>query len=129
MSQRQDYIQKMELKKQARIEAGLVAERFPKVSGIIINMTYYHNAENPVLMQRKVNIFPNSHAYFNMECMIKGCENGGFNLKPIIRKQIKERKRSAKGKLICKGKNNDRVSSDHASISYEINIKYSRKSK
>jgi hypothetical protein len=119
----------MELKKQARIEAGLVAERFPKVSGIVINMTYYHNAENPVLMQRKVNVFPNSHAYFNMECMIKGCENGGFNLKPIINKQIKERKKSAKGKLVCKGKKNDRVSSDHASISYEINIKYSRKSK
>lgn len=128
MSQRQDYINKMELKKQARLDAGLVAERFPKVSGIVINMTYYHNAENPVLMQRKVNIFPNSHAYFNMECMIKGCENGGFNLKPIIRKQIKERKRSAKGTLTCKGKNNGRGTSDHASISYEINIKYSRKS-
>ena len=129
MSHRQDYINKIETKKQARFDAGLVADRFPKVSGIVINMTYYHNADNPVLMERTVNIFPNSHAYFNMDCMIKGCENGGFNLKPVITKQIKERKKSVKGTLACKGKSASRISSEHAKISYEINIKYAKGSK
>ena len=80
MSTRQNYIAKMETRKQAKIDAGLVSERFPTVAGIVIGMTYYHNAENPILMQRTVNIFPTSNAFFNMECMIKTCEGGGFDL-------------------------------------------------
>ncbi|MEN8264596.1 MAG: hypothetical protein ABFR82_14165, partial [Nitrospirota bacterium] len=79
MAHRQDYLKKMELKKQARLEAGILSDRYPKVSGLVINMTYYHNAENPVLMQRTVNVFPSSHAYFKMECMTKGCNEGGFD--------------------------------------------------
>ncbi len=126
MAHRQDYLKKMELKKQARLEAGLLSDRYPKVSGLVINMTYYHNAENPVLMHRKVNVFPSSHAYFKMECMTKGCNEGGYDLSSVISKQIKQKKKSLKGKMNCKGKNDD-VASDHASISYEISIKYNNK--
>lgn len=126
MAHRQDYLKKMELKKQARLEAGILSDRYPKVSGLVINMTYYHNAENPVLMQRTVNVFPSSYAYFKMECMTKSCNEGGFDLSSIISKQIKQKKKSMKGKMICKGKNAD-ISSDHASISYEISIKYNNK--
>ncbi len=126
MAHRQDYLKKMELKKQARLDAGVVSDRYPKISGIVINMTYYHNAENPVLMQRTVNVFPSSYAYFKMECMSKSCDNGGFDLSPVISKQIKQKKKSVKGKMICKGKNAD-TASDHASISYEISVKYSNK--
>ena len=117
----------MELKKQLRHDAGLVSERFPEVSGIVIHMTYYHNAENPVLMQRTVNVFPSSFAYFNMECMTKGCESGGFELTPLIAKNIKQHKKSLKGKMVCEGKNGD-IPPEHASIAYEINIKYNKKS-
>lgn len=123
MANRQDYIKKMEQKKQARVDAGLVSERYPKVSGIVILITYYHNAENPVLMKRTINVFPSSYAYFNMECMIKDCEKGGFDLTSVVNKQIKQQKKSVKGEMICKGKTNGKPS-DHASIAYEINIKY-----
>ncbi len=126
MAHRQDYLKKMELKKQARLDAGLVSDRYPKISGLVIYMTYYHNAENPVLMQRTVNVFPSSYAYFKMECMSKSCDNGGFDLSSVISKQIKQKKKSVKGKMICKGKNVD-IASDHASISYEISVKYSTK--
>jgi hypothetical protein len=126
MAHRQDYIKKMELKKQAKLSAGIMSNRFPKVSGMVINMTYFHKAENPVLMERTVNFYPSSAAYFNMECMIKGCEEGGFDLTRVVRKQIKENKKLLKGKMICKGKNGE-VSSEHSSIAYEINVKYSRK--
>jgi hypothetical protein len=115
----------MELKKQARTNAGIMSHRFPKVSGMVIHMTYYHKAENPVLMERTVNFYPNSFAYFNMECMIKGCEEGGFDLTRIVKKQIKDKKKLLKGKMICKGKNGE-VSSEHSSISYEINVKYGK---
>jgi hypothetical protein len=126
MAHRQDHIKKMEQKKQARVAAGLMSDRFPKVSGIVIHMTYFHKAENPVLMERTVNFFPTSNAYFNMECMIKGCEDGGFDLTRIVKKQIKDKKKVLKGKMVCKGKNGEN-SSEHSSIAYEINVKYNKK--
>ncbi|MCK5427700.1 MAG: hypothetical protein KAJ34_08395, partial [Thermodesulfovibrionia bacterium] len=104
------------------------SERFPKVSGIVIYMTYYHKAENPVLMKRTVNFFPTSYAYFKIECIVKGCEGGGFDLKRVVTGQIKNHKKLLKGEIICKGKNGDTVSC-HSNISYEINIKYNRSSK
>ncbi len=96
----------MELKKQSRIDAGIVSDKFPQVAGIVIQMTYYHNAENPLLMERTVNIFSSSYAYFKMDCMTKGCENGGYDLTAIIRKSIKQQKKTAKGEMVCKGVTN-----------------------
>ena len=124
MSYRQDYLEKIELKKQHRIAAGLVSECFPEVSDIAVHMTYFHKGANPILMVRKVNYWPSRHAYFNMDCMIKGCVDGGFDLTSVIAKRIKNHKKSEKGKLTCNGKS-DTLSSDHASVTYQINIKYS----
>jgi hypothetical protein len=123
MAHRQNYLVRMEQKKEDKIAAGLVSEHYPKVSGMVIHMTYYQKALNPVLMLRTVNFFPTSYAYFNMECMIKGCVDGGFDLTSIIDNLIKNHKKSAKGKMVCCGEN-DSLSPDHAHISYEISIKY-----
>ncbi|MBE0427015.1 MAG: hypothetical protein IBX72_10275 [Nitrospirae bacterium] len=123
MANRQNYTETMELNKQCRLAAGLISECFPEVSDIAIHMIYYQKAANPVLMVRDVNFWPSRHAYFNMECMIKGCINGGFDLTSVITEMIKTHKKSEKGKLICKGKS-DTFASDHASIAYHINIKY-----
>lgn len=129
MIQRQDHIKKMELKKQHRQDAGLVSERFPQVAGMVIHIIYYHKAENPVLMERTVNIFPSSYAYFNMECMSKDCVGGGYDLTQAINKNIKQQKKSFKGKMVCKGKNNGQKAPDHASIDYEVTITYLKKKK
>jgi hypothetical protein len=48
MAHRQDYIKKMELKKQARLAAGVMSDRFPKVSGMVIHMTYFQ--ATPILI-------------------------------------------------------------------------------
>lgn len=123
MTHRQEYIARMELNKKNRLAAGLVSDRFPEISGMVIQMTYYRKAPNPVLMVRTVNVFPTSYAYFNMGCMIKGCLNGGFDLTSVIAGLIKNHKKSGKGKMACKG-GNDSLASDHASISYEISVQY-----
>ncbi len=124
---RQASIEKKELKKKKQIAAGLVEEMFPTVSGITIQMKYVHTAIIPIVMDRTVNVFPSSYAYFHMDCLVKGCEEGGYNLTPVIKGMIKKRKRTGKGELKCSGKNSN-VPSDHALISYEINIKYGKKS-
>jgi hypothetical protein len=125
MVNRHKYAAKMDQKKQNRLIAGVVHERFPKISGIVINMTYYQPGAATVLMERMVNIYPSSDAYFKMECMIKGCDGGGFDLTPVIDNMAKTRKQIKKGSLACNG--NPDVAPDHASIDYEIVIQYNKR--
>jgi len=125
MAHKQNYVERMELNKQQKIISGLVSERFPEVSSIVIRMTYYHKAVNPVLMVRTVNVIPTSYAYFNMDCMIKDCVDGGFDLTSVITDMVKHHKKLEKGKLVCSGNGKDHaLASDHASITYEIKIQY-----
>ena len=121
------YAARMDQKKQNRLMAGLMSERFPQISGIVISMTYYQQGANPVLMERTVNVFPTSDAYFKMDCMIKGCEGGGFDLGPVIDAMAKTRKSSKKGALTCCGNANG--SESHGSIDYEIVIQYKKASR
>lgn len=123
MISRQNYTARIELKKKNRLTAGLVSERYPQVDAMVINMTYYQNASNPILMLRTINVLPRDYAYFKMDCMIKGCTDGGFDLTRVIADLIKNRKKSGSGTMICKGKN-DMIASGHASISYGISITY-----
>jgi hypothetical protein len=125
MAHRHNYLERMELNKQRRLAAGLVSECFPEVSDIIVHMTYFQNEINPVMMNRIVNFWPSQYAYFKMDCMIKGCIDGGFDLTAVISAMIKHHKKSEKGKLLCNG-NIDALASGHASIAYQINIKYNK---
>jgi hypothetical protein len=125
---RQNYVLKMELKKQINVAAGLVSDRFPSVSGIAIQMTYYHKSASPLLMVRTVNIFPTSYANFKMDCMVKGCKGGGLDLTAVIADMVKTHKKIRNGSLPCCG-TSDILSIDHARIEYETVIRYKRVSK
>jgi len=126
MAQRQNYAVKLDQLKQKKIAAGLVSERFPEVSGMVIQMTYFRKGLNPVLMLRTVNVFPTAYAYFNMDCMISGCIDGGFDLSPVIKEMVKKHTRLKKGSLVCNGENAD-LASDHARIDYEVTITFNKK--
>ncbi len=128
MTSKQNYMARMELNRQNRLATGALAERFPQVASMRIHMTYYQKGVNPVLMLRTINVQPPDSAYFNMDCLIKGCVDGGFDLTSIISKMVKARKKTAKGKLVCRGKT-DTSSADHASVDYEIEIHYGKKSR
>ena len=118
----------MELKRQNKFAAGLISEHFPEVSDIAIHMTYYQNGTNPLLMVRKINIFPTSFAYFKMDCMIKGCEGGGFDLTQAVKGMIKARTKVKKGSLDCRGKL-EAVDGGHARVEYEIAVRYKKSSR
>lgn len=123
MAHKQNYLEKMELNKQHRLESGLVSECFPGVSNIIIEMTYYLKGFQQASMVRTVNFWPSRHAYFNMECMIKDCDDGGFDLTSVIAMMVKKHEEKGTGELSCKGKINSRPS-QHARIEYTITIQY-----
>jgi len=109
---------------QQRLESGLISEHFPKVSSIVIDVTNSYGIINPITVLRTLNFWPNSYAYFNIECLSKGCLDGGFDLDKVVAMMIGSHKNSGEGELVCDGNN---LSSDHSNILYKINIRYKKK--
>jgi len=120
MTNHEKNVAKME-KKQRILETGLISEHFPKVSSIVINMTNYHKGINPVPIVRTCNFWPNSHAYFNIECLSKNCVDGGFDLDQVITMMIENHQNSGKGELVCDGSS---LPSDHSHINFKVTIQY-----
>jgi hypothetical protein len=119
MSSKQKNAERLE-RKQQKLDAGLISARYPGVASIVIAMNYYDRGSDTSCMQRTVNFFPGSAAYFLMECMGDKCIDGGFDLEPIIRTMVKGRLKSANGELVCRGSG----SSGHRRIDYKIVIQY-----
>ena len=108
---------------QQRLESGLVSEHFPKVSSIVVHVTNSYKGIIPEIILRTFNFWSNSYAYFNIECLSKGCRDGGFDLDQVITMMIRTHKKSKEGKLVCDG--ND-ISFDHSNIHYKIDIRYNK---
>lgn len=107
-------------RRQQKLDAGPLSARYPDVASIVIAMDYFKKGSGPAFMQRTVNFFPGSAAYFLMECMGERCVSGGFDFEPIIHTMVKGRVESAKGELLCPG--ND--ASGHRRVDYAIAIQY-----
>ena len=126
MRHRQSYKEKMEQERATLVAAGLVSEYHAGISSIVFHMTYYRSGVDAVLMKRTLSFSPADYAGFHLKCMEDGCINGGFDLAPVVAGLAKARKKSVKGKLFCHGTNH---AFGHASISYEVNIEYSKPAK
>jgi hypothetical protein len=126
MRYRQSYKEKLETERAALVATGLVSERYSGVSSIEFHMTYYQRGLHPVLMKRTLCFLPANYAGFHMKCMHEGCTDGGYDLAPVVAGLAKSRKKSAKGKIFCRGTNGI---PGHASIAYEVNIQYRKQAK
>jgi len=128
MALKQNYKEKLELKKNNMLAAGLVSERFPDVASIMFRMTYFQKTADPVLMTRTISFFPTNYACFHLECMREECTDGGFDLAPVVAGLVKKNKKTVSGKIVCNGKSEDLLRG-HASIAYEVSIQYNKSSK
>ena len=107
-------------KQQQRLDAGVVAARFPEVESIVISMMYNQKGLGKSL-PRTVHFFPGSSALFRINCLSKDCIDGGFDLTQVLTAMIGNRRKNAKGELICEGGG---ASADHSAIAYEVLIQY-----
>ena len=106
---------------QQRLEAGSVAEHFPEVVSIVINMTYNQRSIKSIL--RTCNFSPSSYAFFRVDCLNKDCVDGGFDLTQLITLMIRNHRSESKGALSCEG--ND-PSYAHSDIVYEVIIQFTQ---
>ena len=108
--------------KEKMLSSGLVSDRFPQLSSMVVHINHYdEQMAAPLFMERTINVFPASYAYFDISCPTEDCE-GVFNLLPVISGMVKARRKAAKGKMQCPG--NSTLPAGHASITYEIKIQY-----
>ena len=126
MNYRQSYKEKLELERASLLATGLVSEHYSGVSSIVLHMTYYQRGLQPVLMERTLSFLPAKYAGFHMKCMHEGCTDGGYDLAPVVAGLVKSCGKSIKGKLFCHG-TNDTIG--HASIAYEVNVRYHKQAK
>jgi hypothetical protein len=108
-----------ELKREV-LSAGLLAERFPAVSSIVVRMNYKRGRTSALL--RTVNFLPASPAFFRISCLGEGCERGGLDLTWVIDSMIRRGERVSKGELRCM---NQDPAILHADVDYDVAITYS----
>jgi len=112
-------------REERQAEAGLVSERFSRVERIVIRMTYQQGGDRPDLMERTVNFFPSSFAYFRMRCFNPGCEDGSFDLGPAVAGLVRRRGAEATGTMKCNSCSN-MTPEERASISFSIAAEYKK---
>jgi hypothetical protein len=107
-------------KNQEKLDAGFVSTHFPGVAGIVISMMYKQKGvANPI--QRIVNFFPGSYAFFRLDCLSDDCVDGGFDMSRIITSMIRNHREGAEGELGC---DDTGPRTDHSNIAYEVAIQY-----
>jgi hypothetical protein len=99
--------------------AGLMSDRFPDVSSIVVTMNYKGNRATSLL--RTVNFVAGSPACFRISCLGEGCERGALDLTWVIQRMIRGHKRSAKGELGCENRD---PAVQHADVDYGVTITY-----
>ena len=104
---------------QRKIKEGLIVDRFPGVSKIVIRMTYSEK-KNMVNMVRTIYFSPSHYAYFNMECITRKCIDGGFDLASEITHLVKNHLGVVQGRMFCSRKHCP------ATFDYTISITYKK---
>lgn len=109
-----------EERKRQVLATGLMSERFPGVSSIVVTVNYGRGTHSAVL--RTLNFYPGSHACFRISCLSKGCDDGGLDLTHSIHRMIGRRDTVAKGELSCDNKD---AAIEHPHVDYQVTITYS----
>ncbi len=95
-------------------------DQFPEVAGIVISMMYDHGSPKKSF-PRVINFFPESYAFFRINCLNKDCIEGGFDFTQIITGMIRNGKNAVRGTIQCEG---DSHSTGHPAVAYDVAIKY-----
>jgi hypothetical protein len=106
-----------------RQDAGLISQRFPEVSSIVVDMEHNRKGISAVHLLRTLKFFSDSHAYFRVECLNRDCRDctDGFSLDQVVAAMIRNHKPSQEGKLDCEGNG---ITSRSVNISYKVTIQY-----
>ena len=103
--------------------AGLISQRFPEVSDIVIDMEHNRDGISTMYLLRTLKFFSDSHAYFRVECLNRDCRDctDGFHLDQVVAGMIRDHMSSKEGELHCEGNG---ITSRSVNINYRVTIQY-----
>ena len=102
------------------LEAGLLSERFPEVSSIVVTMQYTGGRSSAV--QRTLSFYPGNPAFFKISSMGEGRDEEGLDLTYFIHRMVRSHEKSGKGAFT--GRHKDPMVGDQ-SVDYQVAITYS----
>ena len=92
-----------ELRQRAYLAAPLLAEQFPAVRELAVRMKF----SDPEAKQRPqpyARVFaPDMHAFFQIQCPLRDCTGGGFDLTGAVPGALKRVHPVTRGSLTCEG--------------------------
>lgn len=109
-----------EERKRQMLDAGLLSERFPGVSSIVVTIDYSRGSFSSI--HRTMNFYPGSPAFFKIGSPGEGSDESGLDLTRFIHRMIGSHAKSAKGEFNGAGTDQGVV---YPSVGYEVAITYS----
>lgn len=107
--------------------SGYIRERYPMVKAIDFDFTYEDVDQAKIIKEERFSWGPSQPAFFQFNCPLYECVNGGFNLSPTMTSLISERRTADEGTLRCQGwQDRERVGKYHCEcgLKYKIKVTY-----
>lgn len=118
------------LKQQSRLLAGKIKDKYSEVKSIKIKRKYVDfDTDNEFIKKPEIWNVPVKTAYalFEIKCPMYECIDGGFDLKSVIARIIKNKTTHKKGAKTCPGwQDQERVGKHRCmtKLLYEVDVEY-----
>jgi hypothetical protein len=83
-----------------------LAERYPKVAEISVNLQFTLPGGKPHSSPHRRLFMPDMQAFFSVQCPDRDCSDGGFDLEQAAEAAVRSRNHEDSGQIVCKGKRN-----------------------
>jgi hypothetical protein len=117
--------QERERRQRLYMAAPVLRAKFPKVGELVIELSFSDpdGKVNPSPHKRRYS--PDMQAYFEIECPLRDCQNGGYDLGADISRALSGRGGETSGKASCSGDRKRDGVSDHRcnlEVRYQIKV-------
>ncbi|MGH8529713.1 MAG: hypothetical protein ACRETN_07705 [Nevskiales bacterium] len=132
MAQKQHIIdqRQRELRKRQYLAAPVLAAEFPKIKELVVHLRFTDPEGKLTPSPHKRIFVPEMQAYFDFECPLRDCVDGGFALSTAIPRVLSDRKIAPTGSSTCRGKRKrDGVESDCCGLELQYQITVHEKDK
>ena len=103
--------QERERRQRLYLAAPMLGARFPKVRELVVEMSFADPEGKVHPSPHKRRFSAEMQAYFEIECPLRDCSGGGFDLGPEINRALSPRGGDGTGSMSCSGDRNSAAGS------------------
>jgi hypothetical protein len=96
--------QRREQRQQSYMAAPVVGKKFPGIEQLAVEMRFKDPEGKSSVSPHRRLFAPDMQAFFEFQCPLRDCANGGFNLTSAVPKAFSDRKHETTGTMECEGR-------------------------